>query len=311
MGMVLSVLGMILVTILKIIFILILVVCALLILPIRYKVDTKYQKEFSLESRVTWLGAIVFFRFSYLEGSPKWMIRIFGIDIQKVLAKRKEREKRKKANRNKKATKQNNSENSIKTEQRQREIQKSKNMSESSERNSKTKETTGKKEGNTVSDRNFLRKGLQSIQDKWNSIKLFVKSIFRLLQKIKKKAEWTVEVRNFIREDNTRRMVCILKDNVVHLWRKLKPRVLRGNIIFGTGDPCSTGEILGLAAIFYAYYGKGVCVTPDFEEARLEGTLFIKGRISLITILIILIRIFFSGEWNQFKNDMDQLKEAL
>ena len=98
---------------------------------------------------------------------------------------------------------------------------------------------------------------------------------------------------------------------MLHLWRKLKPKVLRGNIVFGTGEPCLTGQILGVAAVFYASFGRGIQITPDFEEKRLEGNLLVKGRISLFTIGIILIRIFVRGEWRRFRREAERLKEAL
>jgi hypothetical protein len=142
-------------------------------------------------------------------------------------------------------------------------------------------------------------------------IKAFFQSLCRLFRKIKKKIDWAGDVKAFWKEDNTSRMVCILKHNVVHLWRKIKPRVLRGEVIFGTGDPCSTGQILGAAAMGYAAYGRGVQVVPDFEKARLEGHLLIKGRISIITIVVVLIRILLSSEWKQFRREAEQLKEAM
>ena len=57
--------------------------------------------------------------------------------------------------------------------------------------------------------------------------------------------------------------------------------------------------------------GRGIQITPDFEEKRLEGNLLVKGRISLFTIGIILIRIFVRGEWRRFRREAERLKEAL
>lgn len=330
MGMVLSVLGTILILILKILLILLLVACALLFLPIHYKISIWYQDELSFKGRVTWLGAILFLRFSYQEGLTEWILRIFGIDLEKFLLWRKKRKKKSAAKKKQRQHKIIQNEKKVTKQHRvskeKKDVTKQQKGLQKSQETAKQHEDikTSREEAECQENKEYTKKivnkqkknkekinRMQSIRDKWKGIKSFVQSILRLLKNIKKKAEWTGQVKNFIQDDTTKTMVCILKDNVVHLWRKLKPRVLRGNIVFGTGDPCSTGEILGVAALFYAYYGKGIQVTPDFEEARLEGTLFIKGRISLITILIILVRIFLSSEWNQFKKGMDQLKEAL
>lgn len=142
-------------------------------------------------------------------------------------------------------------------------------------------------------------------------IKGFFRALRRVIKNVKSKAEWLSQLKVFWKSENTQGMVCIFKDNVLHLLRKIKPKVLRGTIFFGTGDPCMTGQILGVAAVLYAVYGKGIQVVPDFEEARLEGELYVRGRLSMITLVLIVIKIFRSNEWKQFKYDFDQLKEAL
>lgn len=181
---------------------------------------------------------------------------------------------------------------------------------ESHSDDSKSQETQGKdrsgsKERYKKKDNAFVKiwGRIQSIMD-------FFKAIPKLLSKIRDKVAWSKEVRVFIVAENTKRMVCILKDNMIHLWRKLKPKRLKGNIYFGTGDPASTGQILGMISILYAYYGASVEVKPDFEHARLEGKLYFRGRVSLITILMIVVRLLMSREWNQFRRDAERLKEA-
>lgn len=61
---------------------------------------------------------------------------------------------------------------------------------------------------------------------------------------------------------------------------------------FGMEDPALTGEILGGISIFYPVFMDNVKVYPDFEQSILEGELFIKGRLRLITILLILWRLW-------------------
>ena len=61
---------------------------------------------------------------------------------------------------------------------------------------------------------------------------------------------------------------------------------MRGKVIFGTGDPCSTGELLGVLALFYAWYGNGVQIIPDFEQKRIEGNVSFRGRIRMIKMCI-------------------------
>ena len=97
---------------------------------------------------------------------------------------------------------------------------------------------------------------------------------------------------------------------MLHLWRKCKPKKFEAKVCFGTGQPDTTGEILAVLAIFYACYGSSVTIIPDFEQTRLEGWIRMKGHISVFTVLVILINIFMSKEWKQFRKDTSRWKEA-
>lgn len=89
------------------------------------------------------------------------------------------------------------------------------------------------------------------------------------------------------------------KAAVRHLWKeclylleKIKPSKIEGNLIFGTEDPALTGQILGGIAIVYGCFPKKFQITPDFEEKRLEGTVHAKGKIRLIHVVIIAVRLW-------------------
>lgn len=333
MNAVLSVVGTIFMVLLFILLVLLLLVCFLLFCPICYKAKAEFGEKLLADGRVCWLLGLVWVTFAFQEGEFTSKIRLFGMDLQKVSAWRKKRRDRKKADRKKQRNKSNKeasrrvleADSSLETKKKP-EYEKipgteAEKKSEAEKMPKLEAKTESKEEPRLLQERsegketkkekkNFIRALWQKLKDFIRFIKTFFKSLASLCKKIKKKTDWAKDAKKFWKSANTQRMVCILKDNVIHLWRKLKPKVLRGNIFLGTGDPCSTGEILGVAAIFYAAYGRRIQVTPDFETARFEGNLFIKGRISLITIVIILIRIFLSGEWSQFKREAERLKEA-
>lgn len=356
MGEVLSVAGAVLMAVLVIVLILLLLICFLLVCPACYKVRADYHEALTAGGRVLWLLGIVYVSFTYQDGNLDWHMRLFGLDIQKLLKRRAERGSRKKAGMSGKkqkkkaaASRQSSSERLYSDVKEQAEPQEKENpdaiMSQEEPEEEwpdamfseeeyeeewpdvnmpekKQKEEWSLKaqkedffEGEMPEEGIWrklpFRRWKQGISGFIKSIRQFFHSLFSVVRKIRKKAEWMGEAKKFWQSENTRKMVCILKDNVLHLWRKLKPGVLRGNIVFGAGDPCLTGQILGAVAMVYASCGGGIQVTPDFEETRLEGNLLVKGRISLITILIVLIRIFLSGEWSQFKRETEQLKEAL
>ena len=118
-----------------------------------------------------------------------------------------------------------------------------------------------------------------------------IKNVITLIRKRIRQAEW---LKVLWQDDNTQAFVCILKDNVLHLWRKCKPKKFEAKVCFGTGQPDTTGEILAVLAVFYACYGSSVTIIPD----------------SVFTVLVILINIFMSKEWKQFRKDTSRWKEA-
>ncbi len=304
MDIILSVIGTIIILFLKILLVLFLLLCFLIFCPVFYKGRAEFGKALLADGRICWLLGLVWFSFSYQEGEVTNRFRLFGIDIQKAAAWREKRARRrmlKKAGRKKKqqaaSEKRGGVEEGMKAPSDERKPPAETDWQEQED----FQEEEEVKAGKSV-NRKFSKRKPAGRKQKKRS---------RLYGRLKKKIEWIKDAKKFWHSENTAGMVCILKDNMLHLWRKLKPKVLRGNIIFGSGDPCTTGQILGAAAVFYAFYGKGIQIIPDFEEARLEGNLFIRGRISLITIIIILLRIFFCKEWSRFKQEAKQLKEAL
>ena len=42
---------------------------------------------------------------------------------------------------------------------------------------------------------------------------------------------------------------------MLHLLKKIKPRKIKSDILFGTGDPCLTGQALGAIAVYMAMTG--------------------------------------------------------
>jgi hypothetical protein len=88
---------------------------------------------------------------------------------------------------------------------------------------------------------------------------LWLQNVIKIVRKIKKKVHSVQDLVDILRSDAGKAFICIVKENVIHLWKQIHPRRMRGKVIFGTGDPCSTGELLGVLALFYAWYGKRQC----------------------------------------------------
>lgn len=85
-----------------------------------------------------------------------------------------------------------------------------------------------------------------------------------------------------------------LKKEVFYVLKKERPQKIRGFIRFGCSDPAQTGELLGAASMFYAYFGSSLKLYPDFNEACLSVDILIKGRLRLIYPVVAVIKLFFN-----------------
>ncbi|MBO5198995.1 MAG: DUF2953 domain-containing protein [Lachnospiraceae bacterium] len=108
------------------------------------------------------------------------------------------------------------------------------------------------------------------------------------------------------------------KAAIGHTWRLLKkilrhllPYKMWGTLTLGTGDPCSTGQMLGVLSLMYAKSGNQFTIIPDFEEKRYEGEVGLKGRIRLGTLLILIIRIILNKGVRRLIRNAKRLSSAL
>ncbi len=157
-----------------------------------------------------------------------------------------------------------------------------------------------------------LIKKLQSIRDKiksfYNRLKDRIKGILATLTNLKRR--WNL-IYDFLREEINREGFHATFHSLKRLIKHILPTKLRSEIIFGTGDPCSTGQLLGVMGILYSFYGDKIRITPDFENKRMEGRHDARGRIRMATVLIIVTKLLLNKRFKQLKRNIIILKEAL
>lgn len=101
------------------------------------------------------------------------------------------------------------------------------------------------------------------------------------LKSLKKKKDGYTKLVNNVR---TKEAIRVAKAQLIAVLKHLKPTKVKGQLVYGTGDPATTGQHLGYMSVLFPLYCDHIDVTPDFMEKRLEGDLFMKGRVRLITI---------------------------
>ncbi|MBS6196730.1 MAG: DUF2953 domain-containing protein [Clostridiales bacterium] len=93
------------------------------------------------------------------------------------------------------------------------------------------------------------------------------------------------EWRTFIKKDSTKQAVRFLYTRGKGLLRHILPKKVRGNIIFGFGDPALTGQLLGIMGMLCPLYKNKLQMTPVFDRAVFEGEISLKGRIFVCYLL--------------------------
>jgi hypothetical protein len=322
--------------------ILLLVLLTILLVPVRYRIAIEHGDTFRMEGRVYWLLHLIHAKISYLEGNPHIRVRVFGFVIYDNLRPKTTKIKIKKHKSSvKKEDKHKNKQKAVTDHKKDKEfinehktdtirsvqIQKQADKNESdSEKQAvdvtpdfnriDTSYKVSEHQKNTKKEKTFF---LKKILFKIKSFKEKVCTFFKELKnKIIKIFEAVVNIKqkiglisNFIKNELNREGFQITYSSLKKLLKHILPTKLKSKLIFGTGDPCTTGQVLGLMGILYSFYGDKIQIIPDFENSRFEGKHDARGRIRLITVLIIVIKLIFDKRFKQLKTNFIILKEAL
>lgn len=307
----------VLVTIAKVIGILlaVLVIVALAILfaAVRYCGKISFDDK-KAQISIRWLGVVLRVPILITEKDLQWKVRVFGVPILRSDgAHKKRRSKKSSAPKAQKRKAEKAAETVQKTQESSKQEKKalSVNLEKSptapeQEKQIAPKQTTDQREEQSAfrqaDEREKKPRGIRQLF-------LWLQNVIKIVRKTKKKVHSVQDLVDILRSDAGKAFICIVKENVIHLWKQIHPRRMRGKVIFGTGDPCSTGELLGVLALFYAWYGNGVQIIPDFEQKRIEGNVSFRGRIRMITLICIAWRIIKNKDGRKLLHEWEKWKE--
>lgn len=108
----------------------------------------------------------------------------------------------------------------------------------------------------------------------------------KICDKIKHILENYNYYRALMDEEDTRQLFVHAKKRLGKVWKNIRPRKIRANVCFGTGAPDTTGYLLGVCGMLSPFLGNHISVTPDFEEAVLNGDIYVAGHITAFVFLI-------------------------
>lgn len=145
---------------------------------------------------------------------------------------------------------------------------------------------------------------LRAIPEILRSIFAKIKSIFENIQytiqnicdKIKSVSDTIEYYRGVIEGEAFQHSFALCKKELWSIARRLKPDKFEAALVVGMDDPATTGEILAVCGMLYPILGPQVNVAGDFERKRLEGRVFIKGKLRLFTFVRTAVRIYFNKD---------------
>lgn len=300
---ILKITGILILAILGLVVVLTLVI---LFVPIRYKSIGDFEKDEGFKhhiyAKVTWCLHIVSVTFSRIENKNDFVIKIFGINIDKFKKKPQKSSSKKKNRKNKdtktlvkKDTKQNTDHNIDKPKE-------NKVLNTSSDNTTNKTSPSAEKTNSQV---NIKRATEQSAcEDKkigiFDKIKLKIKAILDKIQNICEKIKKYDHVKNsfieYLRKDESKTAIKKIKKISYKLIKHILPRKLKANLGFGFEDPSTTGTTLGALSMLYVIYGDNLELEPDFDKQVLYGKYKLKGRIYIYFLLIVAWKLY-KDEW--------------
>lgn len=75
--------------------------------------------------------------------------------------------------------------------------------------------------------------------------------------------------------------------NTKRIFKHIKPRSLKADIEYGSGDPASTMRVYGYYCMIYPFYGKKIKFTPDMENKVLNFDVKLSGRVQFIQMILV------------------------
>lgn len=147
--------------------------------------------------------------------------------------------------------------------------------------------------------------GPQQETSTFGKIAGFFEKIRYTIRKICDKIKYILKNISFYRElwndPDTKGLLQHAGKRIGHILKRLRPRKLKMNARIGTGSPDTTGYLYGIYGMILPKLGKGVCITPDFEEAILEGDLKASGHFTVACILFHSARLLLDKRLQQLK----------
>ena len=251
----------------------VLLLCAALFVPVRYRVTVETKDEIRVRCQISWLLRVVYIVQETLESGIR--IRIFGIPLDRLKKIpaffRRTKKTAEKKEETKETPQEEPEEGVIVTTDFSDERVKPNPLAEKPVSGDRTDPPKKKK-------KKRKKKGFSF--DKISSIITFIK------------------------DPANKRGIRTVKKELFALLRYMAPEKIDGKVVFGTGDPCTTGWVLGIVSMVPPAYTEGLRICPEFEEKRIQADGYVKGKARLIYMVRLVIRGYLDPDIKRWINQV-------
>ncbi|MBP5152101.1 MAG: hypothetical protein ILP13_04205 [Lachnospiraceae bacterium] len=110
-----------------------------------------------------------------------------------------------------------------------------------------------------------------------------------------------------LRSAEFKRALSLAMDSLIKVLKHILPRRWQVDADLGFSSPDTLGTVLGIVGMLYPVFHRHLNIYPNFEEEVLHVKGFFKGRITLIKLLIIGLKVLFDKD---LKKVLKMFKEA-
>lgn len=294
----------VLLTILKIIGIILLVIIALLLLiialvllvPVRYKIEESVYDRCKGRIEASWLMHLISGFLSYDEGGVRYRLRILFFDITSSEKKSKAPEKVSSGKVSSGKVSGDNTDDIADDEDDSFQVPHT-NPAVTSD----TAVSVPQEPENSDERSIFAR-----IKDKADSVINTLKSAYTRTEEFKHTLhDKYTNAKNFINDKDNRELFNFLKKQLIILLKHIAPRRYKIYIKYGADSPEITGKVTGAVAVAIGFmnglpYRKGkFSYVPVFTDSIFEAEVLLKGRIRVLNLLVIAIRVYFNEQFKK------------
>ena len=301
----------IILTILKIIGIMLLVIIGLVLLicacilfvPVRYNATITYKDKPVVKAQMTYLLHIVSAKYLREGREGNISLRIFGFHTHFLDKNKKKKDKKyeedtrmfeeisEKINGFETSEKENNK---IPVKETKDDDVKTVEADSRTKNNGSEEDSVNGQDNNEDNPGRWnvlgkLKKIIHNFKEFISKFKYRFKTICGTIKKVYRNIK---DFKKFICDERTKMALTFAKGETVKLIRHIKPKKIKGYLIFGFDDPSYTGKTLGLIYMFSRGTRKNFQIKPDFENKVFETDVHVKGRIQVYYLLIIAYRFY-------------------